>query len=70
MIINILDANNIGDSSDREFVKQDTAFLFENLPYLRKIANTVTTLGARVDVITEGAGFKSKRKSKKRLKEI
>jgi hypothetical protein len=70
MIINILDANNIGDSSDREFVKQDTAFLFENLPYLRKIANTVTTLGARVDVITEGAGFKYKRKSKKRLKEI
>jgi hypothetical protein len=36
-ILSVLDANNIGDESDKEFVKQDTAFLFENLPYLRKI---------------------------------
>jgi hypothetical protein len=69
MILNILNANNIGDESDRNFVKQDTDFLFENLPYLRKISNTVTTIGARANVLTDGAGFKSKRKSKKRLKE-
>ena len=66
-IINILDANNIGDESDREFVKQDTDFLFENLPYLRKISNTVTTLGAKVNVITEGAGTKKLKKSIKKV---
>lgn len=63
-IINILDANNIGDDSDREFVKQDTDFLFENLPFLRKFSNTMTTIGARVDIIKSGAGYK-KRVSKK-----
>ena len=67
-IINILDSNNIGDESDREFVKQDTDFLFENLPYLRKISNTVTTLGAKVNVITEGAG--TKKKPKKSIKKV
>jgi hypothetical protein len=57
-----LDANNIGDESDKEFVKQDTAFLFENLTYLRKISNTVTTIGARANVITTGAGYKKTKK--------
>ena len=64
-IINILDANNIGDESDREFVKQDTDFLFKNLPFLQKIANTTTTLGAKVDILKSGAGVK--RKSKKKV---
>ena len=64
----ILNANNIGDESDREFVKQDTDFLFKNLPYLRKISNTVTTLGAKVNVITEGAG--TKKKPKKSIKKV
>ena len=67
-IINILNANNIGDESDREFVKQDTDHLFKNLPYLRKISNTVTTLGAKVNVITEGAG--TKKKPKKSIKKV
>jgi hypothetical protein len=61
MIINILDANKIGDESDRRFVKQDTDFLFENLPFLRKFSNTITTIGARTDVIKSGAGFKKNR---------
>ena len=67
MILNILDANDIGDDSDREFVKQDTDFLFENLPFLRKFSNTITTLGARANVITEGMGVKNllKKKPKK-----
>jgi hypothetical protein len=64
-IINILDANNIGDESDREFVKQDTDFLFKNLPFLQKIANATTTLGAKVDILKSGAGVK--RKSKKKV---
>jgi hypothetical protein len=64
-IINILDANKIGDDTNFEFIKQDTDFLFENLPYLRKISNTVTTLGAKVDILKSGAGIK--RKSKKKV---
>ena len=64
-IINILNANNIGDESNREFVKQDTDYLFENLPYLRKFSNMVTTLGAKVDILKSGAGVK--RKSKKKV---
>ncbi len=58
MILNILDANKIGDESDRRFVKQDTDFLFENLPFLRKFSNTITTIGSRADVIKSGAGCK------------
>ncbi len=61
MIQNILDANKIGDESDRRFVKQDTDFLFENLPFLRKFSNTITTIGSRTDVIKSGAGFKKNR---------
>jgi hypothetical protein len=59
-IINILNANNIGDESNFEFVKQDTDYLFENLPYLRKFSNMVTTLGAKVDILKSGAGTKKK----------
>lgn len=55
-IVAILRSNNIGDNSDIEFVKQDTKELFKNLPFLRKFANTITDLGARVNVITTGAG--------------
>ena len=50
-IVAILKANKIGTTKDIGFVKQDTKFLFNNLPYLRKFSNTVTTIGSRVDVI-------------------
>lgn len=56
-IVSILKANGIGDEQDISFVKQNTEFLFKNLPYLRKISNTVTTIGSRVDVAKNGAGF-------------
>jgi hypothetical protein len=65
-ILNILQANNIGDESDVEFVKQDTDFLFKNLPILQRIANTTTSLGEKINIITEGAG--NKKKPKKVLK--
>ncbi len=61
MILNILDGNKIGDESDRRFIKQDTGFLFDNLPFLRKFSNTITTIGARTDVIKSGAGFEKNR---------
>ncbi len=67
MIINILDANKIGDESDR---RQDTDYLFENLPFLRKFSNTITTIGARTDVIKSGAGFKKNRTQQVRTCDI
>lgn len=60
-ILNILKANNIGDQSDIVFVKQDTDYLFKNLPIFQKIVNTTTTLGSRIDVIKQGAGKKRKK---------
>jgi hypothetical protein len=65
-ILNILKSNNIGDESDVVFVKQDTDFLFKNLPVLQKIANATTNLGATVDVLTQGAGNKKKVLKKKK----
>lgn len=56
-IIAILRANNIGDNSDIQFVKQNTKQLFKNLPFLRKVSNTITDIGARANVITTGAGM-------------
>lgn len=50
-IVSIMRVNKIGSTDDIKFVKQDTKFLFKNLPYLRKFSNTVTTIGARVDVL-------------------
>ena len=51
-----LQANNLGDPTDISFVKQDTKVLFEGNTRLRKIANTITDIGARFDVIRQGAG--------------
>lgn len=50
-------ANNIGDENDISFIKQDTEQLFDKLPLLKKFSDTVTDLGAKVDVIRTGAGL-------------
>jgi len=59
-IVSVLKANGIGDETDQKFVKQDTKSLFENLTFLRKFSNTLTTIGARANVITTGAGYNEK----------
>jgi len=56
-IIGFFKSNNIGNDEDFIFIKQDTKKLFKNLPYLRKLANTVTDIGATANVITTGAGI-------------
>jgi hypothetical protein len=55
-IVAFLTANNIGTETDKSWVKQETKILFEGNDRLRKIANTLTDIGARVDVIRQGAG--------------
>ena len=56
-IIAVLNANAIGDSTDREFVKQNTAELFGENSALRKFANTVTGIGGVANTIIAGAGL-------------
>jgi hypothetical protein len=45
-IRDMLFANGVSDPSYIEFVKQDTESIFKGSPYFRKLANTVTSLGA------------------------
>jgi len=56
-LVAVLKSNSMGDSNTLEFVKQDTRQLFEGMDYLRKFANTITDIGARVNVITSGEGI-------------
>jgi hypothetical protein len=55
-IVAFLTANNIGTETDKSWVKQETKVLFEGNDRLRKIANTLTDIGARFDVVRQGAG--------------
>lgn len=48
-IVNVLRSNGIGNDLDISFIKQNTTFLFNS--NLRKIANTTTTIGARIDTL-------------------
>lgn len=59
-IMAVFKSNNIGNETDFSFIKQNTKQLFEGLPYLRKLSNTVTDLGAIVNTITTGAGITEK----------
>jgi hypothetical protein len=58
-IVAFLKANNIGDEKDISWVKQETKVLFDGNDRLRKIANTFTDIGAKIDIIRQGAGLKS-----------
>jgi hypothetical protein len=62
-IVNLLQSNYIGGSII-SFVKQNTKELFENLPRLRKIANTVTDAAAVADRVIHGTGDKILSKKK------
>jgi len=63
-IVAFLTANNIGTETDKSWVKQETKVLFEGNTRLRKIANTLTDIGARVDIIRQGAGHTTEHKTK------
>lgn len=62
-IVALLKGSNIGNEQDINFVKQNTESLFKGDAFLRKFANTVTDIGAKVNEITTGAGI-PKRKTK------
>jgi len=56
-IVNVLTSNHLDNPENIEFTKQNTEQLFENLDYLRKIANTVTDVAGRIDVINQGGNL-------------
>lgn len=58
-----LEANNIGNSDDVAWVKQDVYTLFEGNDTLRKISNSVTDLGAKVNEIVYGSGTRNHKQS-------
>jgi hypothetical protein len=56
-ILNMLQANNFGTTEDYTFVKQDTDALFERTGKLGKVANALTDIGAKANLLMKGAGF-------------
>lgn len=63
----VLRANNLGDGKDIAFIKQDTKSLFEDLPYLRKLSNTLTDIGAKASAVVSGGGVKDVMKYKQQI---
>jgi len=57
-VMGILNGNDIGSPENKEFAKQDTEELFNDDNFLRKFTNTITDIGAKIDVIKEGNGFR------------
>jgi len=62
-ILSVLKANNIGNQQDYDFVKQDTEELFNDLPNLRKLTNSITDLGGLANNLVYGDGLKIKKKA-------
>ena len=69
-VLGILNANHIGNEENRLFTKQNTDQLFDNSDFLRKFSNSITDLGARVNVIKEGAGNRYRRRQFSRIPNI
>jgi hypothetical protein len=58
-VLNLLHANNIKNATYDNFIKQDTTFVFEHNPnpLFKRIMDTATDLGERVNQLTEGQGI-------------
>jgi len=69
-ILALLKGSNIGSEQDFNFIKQDTKQLFKDDPMTRKIANTVTDIGAKVNEITTGSGIEKRFKGTGIYKDI
>lgn len=53
-IINILEANGLGNAENKKFVKQDTQVLFEDSPILAKVSKKLTDVGASFNSLFRG----------------
>ena len=66
-LVAVMKANNIGDESHIKFIKQNTTSIFKKNPIFAKLTNLVTDIGARINVLQEGAGRKRR---KPRIKKV
>ena len=62
----ILKSNKLGNQNTYKFVKQKTKSIFKNSPVFTGITNFITDLGAKINILKEGAGLKQKRRRKKK----
>ena len=58
-ILGILNANDLGNEENKIFIKQDVDNLFDSNDYLRKITNTITKIGEKVNILTTGGKIKN-----------
>ena len=58
-ILALCQSNHIGNTSEYQFIKQDTVTLFSGLDYLRKFTNTVTGLDANINQVINGGSIKN-----------
>jgi hypothetical protein len=56
-VLQILKSNQLGDENIYDFVKQDTKQLFKDDSYLRKLSNSVTSIGEKASTIFMGRGI-------------
>jgi len=59
-VIQILKSNQLGNEIIYNFIKQDTKQLFKDDSYLRKLSNSVTTIGEKATTLLKGKGIKQK----------
>ena len=62
----ILKSNKLGNQTIYKFVKQNTTSIFKTNPVFTGITNFITDLGAKINILKEGAGLKQKRRRKKK----
>ena len=62
----ILKSNKLGNQTIYKFVKQNTTSIFKTSPAFTKFTNFITDLGAKINILKEGAGLKRKRRRKKK----
>jgi hypothetical protein len=56
-VLNVLRANNMDSPELEAFVKQDTSMIFKD-PNFKKFSDTVTGLGEKIDIISQGGKIK------------
>lgn len=57
-LYNILKSNDLLNDLLYKFIYQDPSYFFQKLNYLTKINNTITNIGAKLDLIKRGSGIK------------
>ncbi len=59
-LLNILDANNIGDESDRQFIKQDVGSLFKGFEGTENFLSLLTSIASIANRLIYGEGIEGK----------